>query len=142
MRGSFSVVALRGLRFMAALYQPGKEAPSARGCRKGREADSYTQHCPHDRHQHRRSTAQGAAMPGPFVPSDDQHRSYHSGATGRLVRRPEAVLLAKRLAPRVSFTFETGKYRPPFTVTVRTSVDNWTQDHTGTFRDGRWEFTL
>jgi choline dehydrogenase-like flavoprotein len=81
-------------------------------------------------------------MANPFVPRDDTHRSYHSGATGRLVRRPEAIALYKREVAAVSFTFETGKYRPPFTVTVRTSVDGWSQDHTGDFRNGRWEFAL
>lgn len=81
-------------------------------------------------------------MPSPFVPPDDMRRSYHSGATGRLVRRPEAVALYQREAAAVSFTFETGKYRPPFAVTVRTSVDGWSQDHAGVFRNDRWEFTL
>lgn len=81
-------------------------------------------------------------MPDLFLRADDNHRSYHSGASGRLVRRPEAVMLYKRALPRAFVTFETGKYRPPFTVTIRTSVDNWVQEHTGVFSNGRWEFTL
>jgi hypothetical protein len=81
-------------------------------------------------------------MPSPFVPPDDTHRSYHSGATGRVIRRPAAVALFRREVAAVSFTFETGKYRPPFLVTVRTSVDGWSQDHAGVFQNGRWEFHL
>jgi choline dehydrogenase-like flavoprotein len=80
-------------------------------------------------------------MPSPFLPPDETHRSYHSGATGRVIEPVAAPRVFARAAPTRTFTFETGKYRPPFKVTLRTSVD-WNQDHEGNFQGDRWVFEL
>jgi choline dehydrogenase-like flavoprotein len=102
-------------------------------------------------------------MAHPFVQADENTRSYHSGATGRVNQQhvgtivfdpvdyatyaPEAFKNVKEKMAEAgdpdkrTFTFATGKYRPPFRVSVRTSVD-WNVDHFGIFKDGEWQFIL
>jgi hypothetical protein len=106
---------------------------------------------------------EAAAMAHPFVQPDETKRAYHSGRTGRIIQQHVATVVfdpvdyatyslegfeaVARSTPMAlndevrSVSFETGKYVPPFTVTLRTSVD-WNRDVAGVFDKGQWLFEL
>ena len=59
-------------------------------------------------------------MIGPFPTAAEAHRGYHSGLSGKMIYPDMQPMLATDGSPRRVIHFETGKYRPPFQVTLRT----------------------